>query len=122
MIASGAEGKGQSVKQRVFCCDADIGTYAVMHVRQVDKPGPERLANGLFAQADSQDTLCRSIPFDQGKQDARFFGDSRSGGEDDPLEAVYRFQCNAVVAMHFHLGPQFLQQMQQIVGEGIVII
>ena len=76
----------------------------------------------MLAQADAQDALLGSITADERQKDARLFGDAWSGRKEDFVEVGYIFQRNLIVSMHFDVCPKLLQDMEEIVGERIVII
>jgi len=57
MIAPGAEGRLQSVEDRIFRNDANIGTNAVMHFFQIYQLCAERLAERLASKFDLKVTV-----------------------------------------------------------------
>ena len=57
-----------------------------------------------------------------GQESAGLFGYAWSGRKEDFIKAGYIFQRNLVVSMHFDICPHLLQDMEEIVGERIVII
>jgi hypothetical protein len=93
-----------------------------MDVAQVDQFGSEGFSDGLFSEADSEDALGGCIASDEGEQDAGFLGYAGAGGEEDSVEAFYFVERDAVVAMYFHRFSQFPEDVEQIVGEGIVVV
>ena len=122
MVASGAKPRPQPVEERIVGHDADVRADAVVDFGEVLQPGAERLADGLFAEADAQNGFGGGVTPDQRQQQPRFGGDARTGREHDAVVGGDLVQRDAVVAAHIDFEPQFEQHVPQVVGERIVII
>ncbi len=84
----------------------------------------ESRADGLMPQTHAEDGRAASHPADQFDADARILRRARAGRDDDALRAQ-RFHlghAHLVVAAHIHLRPQFTEILDEVVGEGIVVI
>ena len=122
MVAPRHEAFSHTPEERFVGYDADFRGNSMMHLLQVQQFCPESLADGLLAQANAQDALLGGITADERKEDAGLLGDAWSGRKEDFIKVGYIFQRNLVVSMHFDICPHLLQDMEEIVGERIVII
>src|SRR5690606_16531120 len=84
----------------------------------------ERLADGLMPEADAQDRNFAFEPFNEGKANAGLIRRTRPRGQHDVVRPHRRdlVQSDFVVAPDNHFFAQFSQVLDQVVGEGIVIV
>ncbi len=123
MVTSGAEAGVKAVEQGLFPVgDPDVGAYAVVYVTEILERGAEGFTDRLFTQADTEDTFGRRILPDKRQQDPGFLGNTGAGGKEDLIETSHLGKGDPVVAVHFHLCIQLFEDMQEVVGEGIVIV
>ena len=94
----------------------------MVHLFQVDKPSAHGFADGLFAQADTQDGLLAGIVADNVQQQSGFFRNARPRRQQDLVIGFEIGQPEAVIAQYADGCPQFLYQVAEVVGKGVVII
>ncbi len=96
-----------------------------MHERRgAHHPSPVGLSDALVSKADAQDgQLTGKLTHDL-ETDPRVLGSSRTRGDDQRVgarvpDAVY---VDGVVAVHHRLRPELAQLLDEVVGEGVVVV
>ena len=113
----------------------DAGEHAlagVMHLRQLAMHQGRRahhaaaidLADGLMAEADAEDRHRRPGALDQLEADAGPVGIARAGRQHDGLRRLgqHLIDGDLVVAVDARRRAQFAEEMDEVVGEAVVII
>lgn len=98
VVSTRFEGFGQFCKQWIGSDDVDLTGDAVIDLFEVGECGPEGFADGLFAEADSQNAFAGGVFPNQGKQQSSFGGNTGSGGEHNLVKVGDLFQRDLVVA------------------------
>src|SRR5260370_11095414 len=102
----------------------NLAGFAVKEFRGADDFAAERGANGLMAEADTQDGKLSGEALDQLDGNARFLRRARAGRNHDAFRfaADNFFDGDFVVAMHFDLATQLAEILRQVIGERIVVV
>ncbi len=85
---------------------------------------PERVPDGLVAEADSQDRYFSGAALDQGNRDSGRLGSSGARRNHDSSDIpVFNVLClDGVVSDHFHIRAYLAQMLNEVVGKGIVVV
>src|SRR6185369_10545450 len=123
VVARGLEALGQRLEDATVVV-LDARRLAVHLLRRPRHRSPERLADGLMAEADAEDRGGLVKAMDEGEGDAGAVRSSRAGGDHDTFggEARDLLHGDPVVADHPHGRAQLTQILDQVVGEGIVVV
>ena len=102
----------------------DRAGFAVHQVAGADDLAAEGLADGLMAEADSQDRRLAGHAADQRNQNAGLAGRAGARREQDALgpERLDLIDGQLVVAIDLDLRAQLTQVLDKVVGEGIVVV
>ena len=122
VVASHGDAAGQTGEDGVVAQLGALGGYAVEDVGEVLELGAEDLADGLMAEADTQNGLAVGIGAYDVEQKSCLRGYARTGREDDFAVLLQVGQLELVVAQDGHLSAQGFDQVGQIVGEGVVVV
>ena len=98
--------------------------FAVHDLRRADDLPPERVSDGLMAEAHAEDrNLPREAP-DHVDANARIFRRAGPGRNHDALRLFCGnlVECNLVVAMHFQLLAQLAEELREVISERIVVV
>src|SRR6266851_7094686 len=107
MIARGGEGIRQ-VAENISAVVMDLARFAVKEFRSADDFAAERGANGLVAEAHTEDGEFSGQALDEFHGNAGLLRRARAGGNHDAfrLSPDNLFHGNPVVAMHFDAATQ----------------
>lgn len=122
VVASHGDALGQPRKDGVVAKLRALGGHAVKHVAEVGEPSAKHLADGLMAQAHAEHGLASSIRPYHVEQETSFRRNARAGAEDDLVKLLKVFEPELVVAPDGHVGTEFLHEVGEVVGEGVVIV
>ena len=89
-----------------------------------DDIATEDVADGLMAEADAEEGGGFTEALDHGAADASFLGGAGAGGDADVvwIELSYLIQSDLVVAADFHDGSHLAEVLDEVVGEGVVVV
>ncbi len=123
MIARGGEVLGQAGEQAL----ARVMHFGQLAVHQIGRPhhlAAIDLADGLMTEAHAEDRHHRSGTGDQLQADAGTIRIARAGRQHDGLGAFRQHLVHGdlVVAVHLRARAQFPKEMNEIVGEAVVVI
>ena len=123
VVAGGFEGAGEAGED-ILAGVEDGGGFAVHEAGGADDFAAEDLADALVAEADSEDGDFSAEFADGVATDAGFGGGAGAGGDDDFFggELGDVGGGNLVVALHEQVGSEFAEILDEVVGEGIVVI
>jgi hypothetical protein len=123
VIAGGGERRWQTRKQ-AGAIMADGRGFAVHQMAALHRAA-EMLANGLMAEADTEQGAARlGAGTDQFEADASFIGGAGTGGNEDGVRARRQGfgSGERVITFHADFCAQFNQIMHQIEGEAVIIV
>ena len=102
----------------------DHGRFAVHETFGPNDFTAEDVANGLMAKTNAEQRCGFAKALDHGATDAGFFWRARAGGDADVvgLEPRDLIQRDLIIATDFHDGTHFAEVLDEIVGEGIVVV
>ncbi len=102
----------------------DGGCFAVHEPIRADDIAAIDLADALMAEADTEHGDVRAKSLDDFAGDSGFVWSARAWGDADSagLERTYRVDVHNIVADDFHFGTKLAKVLDEVVGEGIVII
>jgi hypothetical protein len=123
MVARRLESRVEAAEQALAGV-VDAARLAVHQRRRADHVATHRLTHRLVTEADSQHRRRRLEAVDEGETDARFVGGARPGRQHDPLGREGRdlIQAYLVVPVDDRLRPQLAEEMDEVVGEAVVVI
>ena len=123
MVTRGLEGIGQAVENGPAVV-TDLAGLAMHQFRRPDNLATESLADGLMAEAHSQDGYTSGQLINHLKTYPCFVGSFRPGRDDNRIgQFLLDFiHSGLIVSDHSHLGAQFSQILDQVVGEGIIVV
>jgi hypothetical protein len=102
----------------------DFAGFAVHQFGSTHDFAAERRADGLMSQTHSQHRHIARKMADQFNADSGLLRRARPGREQNPLgvHRLYVGNGELIVPAHQHVGAQFAQILDQVVGEGIVVV
>jgi polysaccharide deacetylase 2 family uncharacterized protein YibQ len=124
MVARGFE-RGRQAREHAFAVMMDVRYFAMERFGGADDIAAESLPHRLKAEADSeQRDVVFGTGFNEGEADSGMVRIGRAGGNHDAirLEREGVFDCDFIVAVDKRFRAQIAQILDQVVGEGIVII
>ena len=97
---------------------------AVHEVRSADHLAPERLGDGLVAEAHSQNRHPVGHGFDQLDRDAGLLRRARPRRDHDPvgLQRTHASDVDFVVAPDLEFGAEFAEELDEVEGKRIVVV
>src|SRR5690606_3983954 len=97
---------------------------AVHHLARTHHFAAEYLAHALVAKADAENRQLAGEVLDCRHRDAGFVRRARAGRNHQPVrrDLFDLFKSDLVIAVHQHLGAQFLQVLDDVVGKAVVIV
>ena len=98
--------------------------FAVHQVMGADHLAAKRFTDGLMAEAHTEYRRLTGHVANEGDEDAGFAWGARTGREQNAVrpESLDFLDCQFVVAAHHDLRTQFAQVLNEVVGEGIVVV
>ena len=123
VVAGAGERSGQAGEDALAVVRDGAG-FAVHEVLGADDLAAEGLADGLVAEADAEDgDFAGHVP-DERHEDAGFAGRAGAGREQNAfgLECLDLFDGQLVVAADFDLCTQLAEVLDEVVGEGVVVV
>src|SRR5262245_8949025 len=123
MVARGGEVL-RDAGEHAFTGVMHLRQFAVHQGRRTHDPAAIDLADGLMAEADAEDRHCRPGPLDQLEANPGAVGIAWSGREHDRLGGFCQdlIHGDLVVAIDARGGAQFAEEMDEVVGEAVVVI
>ena len=123
MITRGREGIGQFAKNSLAVM-ANFAGFAVEEFGRANDFSSECGADGLMAEANTEDWKFPFETLDEFDGDAGFSGRARAGRNDNAVRfAADNFvHGNFIIAMHFDGATEFAQVLRQVVSERVVVV
>lgn len=123
VITGGCEGLRQ-VFEDGLAAVLDDGGLAMHQAPGADDIAAEDMADALMAQADAEDRRALAKGLDDVATDACLLRRAGAGGHADVvrLHLGDLLQRDLVIAMDLHLGPHLAEVLDEVVGEGVVIV
>ena len=123
VIARRLERRGDAGEQRRAAM-ADRAQLAVHQHRRAHDRRPERLADALVAETDAEHGQLARRGGDQVEADASLVRVAGPGREHDGVRRQLQYACrrDRIVAIDTGLRPQLAKEMNEVVGEAVVII
>ena len=123
MIPGGGHGHGKALKHG-FIVVHDWARLAMHEVRGADDASAEGFADGLMSEADSEYGNFPGEMADQVDADARFMRSARAREKRRCVRGASLdfFHGDLIVAANFNLRAQFADVLDEVVGEGIVVV
>jgi len=118
-------GKGvRQLAENIFVVVMNLAGFAVKKFRRADDFAAERRANGLMAEANTEDGKFSGEALDQLDGNARLLRSARAGRNHDAfrLSADNFFDGDFVVAMHFDLATQLAEILREVISKRIVVV
>src|SRR2546421_65953 len=121
MVARGGEGIRQ-LAENILAIVMDLTRFAVKESGGADDFAAERSANGLMAEAHTENGEFSGEALDQLHGDACLLGRARSRRNYDAfrISPDNLFHGNLVVAMHLDIATQLAEILREVVSKGIV--
>jgi len=103
---------------------ASNGLGRPVKLRGPDDLGPESLTDALVAEADAEEGDLAAQLGHHGQTDTALFGPTRTGGDDHRIGLLGPDpgDVDGVVAEDDGIGPELTQGLDEVVGEGVVIV
>ena len=123
MIAGGGHGRGESAEDGLAVV-LDRAGLAVHQVLGADDLSAESGADGLMSEADAEHGNFAGEVADDVDADAGVLRGAGAGGDDDALgmHGGDFGDGHLVIAAHFDVSAQFSEILDEVVGEGIVVV
>src|SRR5712664_492169 len=123
MIARGGEGIRQAA-ENVLTVVMDLARFAMEEFRSADNFTAERSANGLMAEAHTENGKFSGEALDKLHGNAGLLRRARTGRNYDALRVSPDdlFHGDFVVAMHLDVATQLAEILREVVGKGIVVV
>src|SRR5882762_4765444 len=123
MVARGGEGIRQ-LAENIFAVVMDLARFAVEELRGADDFAAERSANGLMAEAHTEDRKFSGEALDQLHGNARLLRRARTRRNYDAfrISPDNLFHGDFVVAVHLDVATQLAEILREVVGKGIVVV
>src|ERR1700730_14607342 len=123
MVTRGSEGIGE-FSEHSFAVVVNLTGLAMEERGRAFYLSSERHADGLMAEAYSENWKFAGKPLDKLHGDARFLWRAWPGRNNDALRLSPGdlFDADFIVAMHLHLASQLAKILGEVVGEGVIII
>lgn len=122
MIASYGETVGYSVEDSIVMKVRCLRCHTMKDLRKVRQLCAESLAYRLMTETDTEHWLASSVGFDDIKEQSCLAWDAWSWGEYYLIERLKLREFKLIIAIHRNLCAQFLYEMGEIIGEGVVIV
>src|SRR5579859_2119236 len=123
MVARGGHGRWGILEQGPTVM-ADLADLAVHDLAGAHHVAAEGHADGLMPQADTEHWLLSGKVANQIDADARLLRRARARRNHNVAgpHGFYLLRGNLIVAAHLNFFPQFTQILDQVVGEGVVVV
>lgn len=123
MIASGGERARQAGEHPLAGMVHRRG-LAVHHLPGTHHLSTERLPQGLMSQTDAENRQLAGEMANRLHGNTGLVGRAGPRRDHQPVRPhrLHPGQINLVITMHQHLGPQFLQVLDQVIGEAVIVI
>ena len=123
MIARGGEGVGKFSEDALGVV-MDAAGFAVEELGCANHSPPERRADGLVSEANTENGKSSGETLDQLNANPRVLGSAGTRGDDDAFRLAARdfVDGNLIVAMDFHLAAQLAEILRQVIGKRIVVV
>src|SRR5271170_4116453 len=123
MVAGAGHGTGDAGEDGLAIV-LDAAGFAMHKLRGADDVASEGCADGLMAEADSEDWPLAGEALDERDEDAGVLRRTGAGREHEALgiEGLDLVDGELVVAADDHVGAEFTHVLHQVVGEGVVVV
>ena len=123
MVAGAGHGAGDSGEDGLAVV-RDAAGFAVHELRGADDVASEGCADGLVAEADSEDGPLAGEALNERDENAGVLRRAGAGREHEPLgrEGFDLVDRELIVAADDHFGAEFAHVLHQVVGEGVVVV
>ena len=123
VVAGGGESL-RHILEKIFSIVTDARGLTMHQFIGTDNFSAKRLSDGLMTEAYAQQGNFSGPAFDRLKADTCFVGIARSGRDDQAVKSLEFEIINTyrVIAHHFLLRTQLAKVLDDVVGEGIVVI